>query len=138
MATWETVRELLRQLPGTVEGPPGERHVIRVDGKQIAYTTETARSQPEHFDGDEVLVVRIEFEDRAALIAEDPSRFAVTPHYEGYRGVLVRLPKVPRDVLRELLIDAWLMVAPKRQVREVMAGPPGRVDGVWPPESVAG
>ena len=138
MATWETVREVLGQLPGTVEDPPGERHVARVNGAQVAFTTETARSQPERFDGDEVLVVRIELEDRAALIAEDPSLFAVTPHYEGYRGVLVRLPRVPRDVLRELLIDAWLVVAPKRLIRDVLAGPPGRVDGVWPPSGDAG
>ena len=134
MATWETVREVLGQLPGTVEDPTGVRQVIRVSGKQVAFTTETDRSQPEQFAGDEVLVVRIELEDRAALIAENAAMYAVTPHYETYRGVLVRLPKISRDELRELLIDAWLMVAPKRLIREVVAGPPGRVDGVWPPE----
>jgi hypothetical protein len=136
MATWETVRDLLGQLPGTVEDPPGERRVIRANGKQIAFIAETARSQPDAFAGDAVLAVRIEIEERTALIADDPTIFAVTPHYEKYGWVLVRLPNVPRDMLRELLIDAWLLVAPKRQVREVLAGPPGRVDGAWPPAGI--
>ena len=36
----------------------------------------------------------------AALIAEEPGLYAVTPHYETYSGVLVRLPKIRRDELR--------------------------------------
>jgi hypothetical protein len=42
-----------------------------------------------------------DFDERAALIHEDPETFAVTPHYERYPGVLVRLPTVPQDHLRE-------------------------------------
>ena len=38
-----------------------------------------------------------------------------------YRGVLARLATVQNDELRELLIDAWRMVAPKRLVRELDA-----------------
>ncbi len=133
MATWETVREILAQLPGTVEDPPSDRPAIRAFGKLVAYMPPTARSQPEHFHGDEVLVIRAELLERAALIAEDPETYAVTPHYESYRGVITRLPRLTRDVLRELLIDAWLMVAPKRIARDVEQGPPGRVDGAWPP-----
>jgi hypothetical protein len=56
------------------------------------------------------------------LIREDPDTFAVTPHYEIYRGVLIRLAQVREDQLRELLIDAWRMVAPKRLVRELDEG----------------
>ncbi len=118
MATWETVCAILRELPGTAEDPPDGMPAVRFDRTLIAYMPETERSRPPQFGDDEVLVIRTEFDERAALIHEDPDTFAVTPHYEGYRGVLVRLANVPEDQLRELLIDAWRLVAPKRVVRE--------------------
>ena len=52
------------------------------------------------------------------MLAEDPATFFVTPHYEGYPGVLVRLATVRPDQLRELVVEAWRLVAPKRLVRE--------------------
>jgi hypothetical protein len=122
LATWETVRAVLAELPGTAEDPPDRMRAVRVAGKLVAYMPNTARSQPPHFRGDEVLVVRTDFDERAALIQEDPETFAVMPHYQTYPGVLVRLPTVPQDHLRELLIEAWRMVAPKRLVRELDRG----------------
>jgi hypothetical protein len=119
VATWKTVCDVLAALPGTALDPPDRMPAIRVAGKLVAYMPSTARSQPPHFGGDEVLVVRTAFDERAALIQEDPRTFAVTPHYETYPGVLVRLSTVPQDHLRELLIEAWRMVAPKRLVHEL-------------------
>jgi hypothetical protein len=66
-----------------------------------------------------VLVIRVDYDERAALIHEDPYTFAVTPHYQSYRGVLVRSATIQPDQLRELLTDAWRMVAPTRLIREV-------------------
>lgn len=40
----------------------------------------------------------------------------VTPHYRDYPGVVVRLA-TPPDQLRELLVEASRLVAPKRLVR---------------------
>jgi hypothetical protein len=39
--------------------------------------------------------------------------YYVTPHYENYGYVLVRLEAVERDHLREILIDSWRLAAPK-------------------------
>jgi hypothetical protein len=97
---------------------------VRVGGKLVAYLPGTERSRPPHFGNDEVLVVRTDFDERAALIHEDPNTFAVTPHYQTYRGVLVRLSTVRSDQLRELLIDSWRMVAPRRLVRKWDTGNP--------------
>ena len=49
------------------------------------------------------LMVRVDFDDRAELLAGDPEVYYVTPHYEGYNAVLVRLSRVKPDVLRDLL-----------------------------------
>ena len=119
MATWKMVCEILGGLPGTAQDSPDGMPAVRVRGKLLAYMPSTERSRPAHFEGDDVLVVRTDFHERAALIQEDPQTFAVTPHYETYPGVLVRLATVPPDQLRELLLDAWRMVAPKRLVRQM-------------------
>jgi hypothetical protein len=121
VATWDQVCDVLLALPGTAVDPPGDRRGIRVVGKAVAYMPENERSQPPAFDGDEVLVVRTDFDERAALIEQDPSVFAFTPHYETYPGVLIRLSRVDDMQLHELLVDAWRMVAPKRLVRELDA-----------------
>lgn len=107
---------------------------VRVDGKLVAYMPDTERSRPPHFGDDEVLVVRTDFDERAALIHEDPDTFAVTPHYESYRGVLIRLATVRPDQLRELLIEAWRLIAPKRLVNELDQETPGQVGrAIGPP-----
>ena len=43
----------------------------------------------------------------------DPETFYVTDHYRGYPYVLVRLPRVARTRLREVLEEAWKHSAPK-------------------------
>jgi hypothetical protein len=120
MATWETVWELLGDLPGTEQGLLHHNPAVRVRGKLVAYLPNNSRSRPAHAaDHEEFLVVRTDFGERAALLAEDPETFFVTPHYENYPGVLVRLASVRPDQLCELLTEAWRLVAPKRLVRDL-------------------
>ena len=52
------------------------------------------------------LVVRTDFEQRAALLADDPGTFYVTDHYVGHPVVLVRMNRLKQDQLRELLAAA--------------------------------
>jgi hypothetical protein len=108
MATWETVWEVLEALPGTEQGLLHENPAVRVRGKLVTYLPDNARSRPAGFpDHEEFLVVRCDLGERAALLAEDPTTFFVTPHYETYPGVIVRLATVQPDQLRELLTEAW-------------------------------
>ena len=60
--------------------------------------------------------VRIGFFERDVLIAENPDTYSITPHYQDYPAVLVRLASVEPDELEELLIEAWRFVAPKRLI----------------------
>jgi len=53
------------------------------------------------------LMVRLGFERRGALVAENPDAFYLTPHYEPYPVVLVRLSQVSRAYLGALLKEAW-------------------------------
>ena len=52
------------------------------------------------------LVVRTDFEQRDALLADDPGTYYVTDHYVKHPVVLVRLARLQRDQLRDLLAAA--------------------------------
>ena len=56
------------------------------------------------------LAVRIDFDDRAELLAASPDVYYVTDHYLNYNAVLVRLSRVTPDVLRDLLGTAHKFV----------------------------
>jgi hypothetical protein len=57
-------------------------------------------------------------EAQAALLASDPEVFSV-PAYVGHHGWIgLDLARVDPEELRELLIEAWLMTAPKRLARQ--------------------
>jgi hypothetical protein len=61
---------------------------------------------------------------RAALVEAD-GPFFTTPHWDGYRGVLLRerdLPRLGRDELVEVVTDAWLARAPRRLAKEYLGG----------------
>jgi hypothetical protein len=72
-----------------------------------------ARLLPE---GD-VLMVVVDPMGREALVETKPKVFFVTPHYENYAMVLIRLPRIDRPLLRELLHDARRLVAPEKGIR---------------------
>ncbi len=70
---------------------------LKVHGKLLACIPVNRSAEPGS------LAVRVDFDDRAALLAEQPDVYYVTDHYVGYSMVLVRLSCVSPDVLRDLL-----------------------------------
>lgn len=55
----------------------------------------------------DALVVRMDFEQRTALVEASPETYFITDHYLNYEWVLVRLDRVDPDALRDLLRGAW-------------------------------
>src|SRR4051794_41294152 len=49
---------------------------------------------------------------KEALVADDPSVFFTTPHFEGYPAVLIRLGENGVELLEEVVVEAWLARAP--------------------------
>ncbi len=74
--------------------------------------------------------------EKQALIASEPETFFTTPHYDGYSSVLVRLDRIDRNALVDLLTAAWRSRAPKRLLDEFDAtacdaeGPPTMAEPV--------
>jgi hypothetical protein len=106
VVTYETVRELARRLPGIEEGTSYGTTALKVKGKLLVRLKE---------DGD-TIVLRTDFIERDHLLRTAPETFHITDHYRDYPAVLVRLPRVRRAQLAELLEDAWRRVAPKQLV----------------------
>ena len=69
-------------------------------------------------------------EERAALVVAQPEKFVMPiPSDLRYHWVRVWLDAIDRDEMRELVIDAWRMVVPKRVAAEYFRG----VDQLDPP-----
>ena len=46
--------------------------------------------------------------------AEDAGVFFMTPHFNGYAAILVRLERIPVEELKPVVVEAWLARAPRR------------------------
>ena len=63
------------------------------------------------------LAVVVGFEQRDELVSADPGTYYFTEHYVDYPTVLVRLNRVRRDALEDLLRMAHRTVSAKRRRR---------------------
>jgi len=95
--TFATVRTIGLAFPDVEESTAYGAPALKVRGKLMACLPTHRTAEPNS------LVVRASFEDRAALLAESPDVYYLKDHYVGYTCVLVRLHRVTRDVLRDLL-----------------------------------
>lgn len=102
---FDTVRELGLALPGVEEGTVYGSPALKVGGKMFACIAIHRSADPDS------LAVRIAFDQREELIAADPKTYYLTDHYVNYPCVLVRLTRVHRDALRDLLLMAWRFVS---------------------------
>jgi hypothetical protein len=94
---FDAVREIGLELPGVEESTAFGQPALKVRGQVLACLPASRSAEAES------LMVRVDFEDRAELLAADPEAYYVTEHYVGYSAVLVRMARVNREVLRDLL-----------------------------------
>jgi hypothetical protein len=122
VATWDDVRRLALELPETAEVISRDLHQWRVKDKVFVWERPLRRADLEAL-GDEapegpILGARVEhLVAKEALLADDPSVFFTTPHFDGFPAVLVQLDRIGLDDLREVTVEAWLARAPKRLAR---------------------
>jgi len=113
---FDTVRKIGLALPGVEESTAYGQPALKIHGKLLACVPANRSAEPAS------LAVRVDFDDRAELLAADPDVYYVTDHYVGYTAVLVRLSRVSSDVLRDLLGMAYKFVtrnaAPRPRARK--------------------
>ena len=99
--TFNDVRKIGATLDGVDVGTAYDSPCLRVNKTMIACIAINKQAEPNS------LMIRMPVDQRDALIAEAPDVYYLKPHYENYPCVLVRLAKVHRDALRDLLQGAW-------------------------------
>ena len=95
--TWDDVRKLALRLPNVEEGTSYGTAALKVKKKLFVRLKE---------EGD-VIVLKMPFDQREAMMAEAPEKFFITDHYLNYEWILVRLPKITAPEMRDLLKVAY-------------------------------
>jgi hypothetical protein len=103
--TIESVRQMALSLDSVQEGTSYGTPAFKVGGALFA------RLRPDL----DSLVVRMDFEQRAELMAADPETYYITDHYLSYQWILVRLAQVRPDAMRDLLRGAWRAAASEKK-----------------------
>lgn len=119
MATWDDVRRIALELPETSERVSRDLRQWRVKDKLFVWERPLRRSDLEALgegapDGP-ILGARVEhLGAKEALLAGDEGVFFTTPHFDGYAAILVRLDQISVPDLDEVIVEGWLVRAPKR------------------------
>jgi hypothetical protein len=134
MASWDDVRRIALALPAAEEHPSARgRAFWQVKGKSFAWErplrgTELQALGDSAPDGP-ILAAWVEhLGAKEVLLGDKPEVFFTTPHFDGHASVLIRLEKIDREELSEVLIEAWLARAPERLAQEFIdttLKPPG-------------
>jgi hypothetical protein len=105
MVSWDEVRALALALPEVEEGTSWGLSSFAVRGKTFAGLS--------RHEG--AMWTRCDREERPLIVDSNPEVYRLTPHFEAAPAyLLVWLEHADEDDVRERLIDAWLLKAPKR------------------------
>jgi hypothetical protein len=123
MADWEDVRRIALALPDTSERSSRDLASWRVRDKLFVWERPLRPADLRALGDDApdgpILGARVEhLVAKEALLADAPEVFFTTPHFDGYPAVLVRLDEITVDDLEEVIVEAWLVRAPKRLAQD--------------------
>jgi len=127
VATLADLDELALSLPGaTKEVDADGRFSYVVAGKWFCFHRAPRKDAVDEHGRrlEDVLAFRVpDLEEKELVLAAGPPWFT-TPHWNGYAGVLIRIPdlaRLEREELREAVVEAWLAKAPKRVAKAWLA-----------------
>lgn len=111
MVTIEDVRSIAEPLPRAYEVHVRDRVKFRVG--RIVFLA---------FSRDESMMgFAFPKEEREALVASEPDKFLMPRRSDlRYNWVVVRLDALDEEELREIVLEAWRMVVPKKVAAEVL------------------
>jgi hypothetical protein len=124
MATWTDVSRLAKALPGAVTSPG--RREWRVKGRLLAWERPLRRADRAALGASAptgpILAVYAPLDVKEILLASRPDVYFTTPHFDGWPAILVRLPAIRVNALRDRLRQAWLERAPKKLIAGLKGG----------------
>jgi hypothetical protein len=125
MTVWDEVRRIALDLPETSERVSRDLRQWRVKDKLFVWERPLRKADLKALGagapGGPILGAYVEhLVAKEALLADESGVFFTTPHFDGYPMILVQLDQVGPDDLREVIVEAWLVRAPKRLVRDYL------------------
>jgi len=105
--TLDAIKRMGLALPEVEEGTAYGSPALKLRGQLLGCIPTHRDAEPNSF------VVRVDFAQRDELIAAEPDVYYLKPHYEDYACVLVRVKKIHRDAMRDLLSMSWQFVNSK-------------------------
>jgi hypothetical protein len=123
VGTWDDVRRIALALPETSEELSRGLRQWRVKDKGFVWERPLRRADlealGERAPEGPILGARVEhLVAKEALLADEPGVYFTTPHFDGFPAVLARLDRIAPDDLHELIVEAWLVRAPKRLAKQ--------------------
>jgi hypothetical protein len=127
VATWDDVRRIALDLPGSVEDAGGSTVAWRVSGKAFAWERVLRRGEREALgdrapDGPALGLRTADVEIVDGLLSSRPDVFFAVAGYGVHPMVLLHVERASFDDLDEAVTDAWMCRASRRLVRELLAG----------------
>ncbi len=117
MASWEDIEQIAADLPEVAAGLAWGRPAYLVHGRWFvldrAPEADAFDDHGQRLEGLIVLWVE-DPEEKLRLAQDDSGYFLTTPHFAKERMILVHLDRIPVDELAKVLIESWLVRAPKR------------------------
>lgn len=135
MVSYKQVEEFALTLPETTAAPSyNNSPALKVNRKGMARLRVEMSDQIDDLTGEpyrDVLTLRLaDLGVKEALLADDPDTYFTIPHLDGYAYVLIRLDRVDEQELRELIVESWMAIAPKRAIKRFQAeADPSQVEG---------
>ncbi|MFV0526317.1 MAG: MmcQ/YjbR family DNA-binding protein [Acidimicrobiales bacterium] len=118
MVSWDDIEQLAVALPGVEESTTWGNRCWKVKGKTFVWVRPLGRKDRAELgaaapDG-EIAGLRVgDAEEKAAVVAMVDAAFTID-HFKNYNAVLVHLDEADPDQIAELVVDAWLCMAPPK------------------------
>ena len=130
MLTLDDVAAMAMELPEVTEGVSWGHRTWSVGKKSFVWERPFTKADIKRYGDEpvpqgELVGVRVEdLHEKEALLETGTKGVFTIEHFNNYPAVLIQLSKVTKRDLRELIVNAWLAVAPAKLAKEYVEAHP--------------
>lgn len=122
MVTWDEVERVATSLPEVAEGTSWGNRCWKVKGKVFVWDRPLRKTDLAQL-GDaapsgEIVGVRVADTAEKQAVLETFAEVFTIPHFENYNAVLIHLDVAELATVEELIVDAWLCMAPPKLAKQ--------------------